>query len=212
MVEEFETLVNPEVPIPTHITEITGITDDMVKNSENIEKILPKFMEFVQGLTLVAHNSDFDMGFMRHNAEKLGIEFKNDSLDTLALSRQIYPEFKKHKLGMIAEKLGIKVDVAHRALDDVKTLVKVFAKMQEKCKESNTNTDTYKTLPSYHAIILTKNYTGLRNLYKLISISHLNYFYKKPRILRSVYNKYSEGLILGSACEQGEVYRSVLAR
>ena len=144
----------------------------------------------------------------------------NEYIDSLKLSRQLFPEFKKHKLGIIAEKLGIKVENAHRALDDVKTLVQVFIKMLEKInqeepkkrgKKKEEKKELYKTLPSYHAIILVKDYKGLRNLYELISISHLNYFYKKPRILTSVLEKYKEGLILGSACEQGELYRAIVA-
>ena len=143
-------------------------------------------------------------------------------MDTLRLSKFLFPEFKKYKLGLIAEKLGIKVDVAHRALDDVDTTVKVLKVMFEMLKEKNVkkiedidkledgNID-FKKLPSYHAIILAKDYVGLKNLYKLVSISHLHYFYKKPRILKSIYKKYSEGLILGSACEAGELYRAILA-
>ena len=215
------------------MVEITHITDDMVKNAETIDKVMPKFKEFIGNSTLIAHNAEFDLGFIRYNCSILNIEFKNDSIDTLALSRKLFSEFKKHKLGIIAEKLGIKVDVAHRALDDVKTLVKVFNKMQEKLKSAvgidahsdpNTNkhsglqddempkNEHFKTLPVYHAVIFAKNYIGLKNLYKLVSISHLHYFYKKPRILKSIYKKYSEGLILGSGCEQGEVYRSFVAR
>lgn len=215
IIDTFECFVNPEIPIPPRIVELTGITDDMVENAENIEKVMPKFLEFIGNLKLVAHNADFDVGFLKFNAEKLGLSMNNEYIDTLALSRQMFPEFKKHKLGMIAEKLGITVENAHRALDDVITLVKVFKKMIEKSEQSGKNQNTkdlYKTLPSYHAIILVKNLKGLRNLYELISMSHLNYFYKKPRILTSLYNKYKEGLILGSACEQGELYRAIVAR
>lgn len=205
IVDTFECFVNPEVPIPQKIVEITHITDDMVKDAETIDKVMPKFLEFIGDLKLVAHNADFDVGFLKYNAENLGLKMDNEYIDTLKLSRQIYPEFKKHKLGIIAEKLGIKVENAHRALDDVKTLVQVFIKMLEKVnqeepkkrgKKKEEKKELYKTLPSYHAIILVKNLKGLRNLYELISISHLNYFYKKPRILTSVLEKYKEGLIL----------------
>jgi DNA polymerase-3 subunit alpha (Gram-positive type) len=217
IIDTFECFVNPEIHIPERITELTGITDDMVKNAESIDKVMPKFLNFIGNLKLVAHNADFDIGFLKYNAENLGLEMNNEYIDTLAISRQLFPDFKKHKLGIIAEKLGIVVENAHRALDDVITLVKVFKKMieisqnnsKENRKEKN---EAYKTLPSYHAIILVKNLKGLRNLYELISISHLKYFYKKPRILTSLYNKYKEGLILGSACEQGEIYRAIVAR
>ena len=220
IVDTFECFVNPEIPIPQKIVELTGITDDMVRDAETIDKIMPKFLNFIGDLKLVAHNADFDVGFLKYNAENLGLAMNNEYIDSLALSRQLFPEFKKHKLGILAEKLGIKVENAHRALDDVITLVKVFKKMLEKQaekpkkgrgKKKEEKKELYKTLPSYHAIILVKNLKGLRNLYELISISHLNYFYKKPRILTSVLEKYKEGLILGSACEQGELYRAIVA-
>ena len=219
IVDTFECFVNPEIPIPQRIVELTGITDDMVKNEENIEKVMPKFLEFIGNLKIVAHNADFDIGFLKYNAENLGYKMDNEYIDSLALSRQLYPEFKKHKLGILADKLGVIVDNAHRALDDVKTLFKVFkimlAKYEDKPtlrgKKKEETKELYKTLPSYHAIIIAKNQKGLRNLYELISISHLNYFYKKPRILTSVLEKHKEGLILGSACEQGEIYRAIIA-
>ena len=220
IVDTFECFVNPEIPIPQKIIELTGITDDMVSDAETIEQIMPKFLNFIGDLKLVAHNADFDVGFLKYNAENLGLTMDNEYIDSLALSRQLFPEFKKHKLGILAEKFGIKVENAHRALDDVITLVKVFKKMLEKQEEEpkkgrgkkkEEKKELYKTLPSYHAIILVKNLKGLRNLYELISISHLNYFYKKPRILTSVLEKYKEGLILGSACEQGELYRAIVA-
>ena len=130
--DTFECFVNPERHISEEITNITGITDSMVADSETIEQVLPKFLEFIEDSTLVAHNADFDIGFIRYNAEVLGLELKNDYIDTLTLSRQLFPEFTKHKLGIVAENLGIKVENAHRALDDVKTLVKVFEKMKER--------------------------------------------------------------------------------
>ena len=154
-------------------------------------------------------------------AEELGYKLDNTYIDTLRLAKDLFPDYKKYKLGIIAEKLGIVVEVAHRALDDVKTLVEVFKIMLNMLKDKNVKTvddidivtagDTnFKNLPSYHAIILAQNYVGLKNLYKLVSISHLDYFYKKPKILKSLYKQYSEGLILGSACEQGELYRAIV--
>ena len=219
IVDTFECFVNPEVPIPQRIVELTGITDEMVKDAETIDKVMPKFLEFIGNLKLVAHNADFDIGFLKYNAENLGYKMDNEHIDSLALSRQLYPEFKKHKLEILAEKLGVKVENAHRALDDVKTLFKVFkimlakydSKPTSRGKKKEEAKELYKTLPSYHAIILAKNQKGLRNLYELISISHLNYFYKKPRILTSILEKHKEGLILGSACEQGEIYRAIVA-
>ena len=222
IVEEFEHFVNPEMPIPEEVVEVTHITDEMVKDAPTIEEILPKFLEFIGDRVIVAHNADFDVGFIKYYAEKLGYKLENTYIDTLRLAKDLFPDYKKYKLGIIAEKLGIKVDVAHRALDDVITLVKVFKVMIEMLKEKGVvivddidkleeGKVDLKKLPSYHAIILAKNYVGLKNLYKLISFSHLQYFYKKPKILKSIYKQYSEGLILGSACEAGELYRAIIA-
>ena len=222
VIEEFEHFVNPEMPIPEEVVEVTHITDEMVKDAPTIEEILPKFLEFIGDRVIVAHNADFDVGFIKYYAEQLGYKLENTYIDTLRLAKDLFPDYKKYKLGIIAEKLGIKVDVAHRALDDVITLVKVFKVMLEMLKEKGAITvddidkieegqADLKKLPSYHAIILAKNYVGLKNLYKLISFSHLQYFYKKPKILKSLYKQYSEGLILGSACEAGELYRAIIA-
>ncbi len=222
VIDEFSTFVNPEKPIPQRVVEVTNITDDMVKDAPKISEVLPKVLEFIGDSVLVAHNADFDIGFLKHNCAELGLKLGNTYLDTLRLAKDLFPEYKKYKLGPIAENLGIKVEVAHRALDDVDTTVKVFNVMLDMLKEKKAVTlddiDTvlsgkadYKSLQTYHAIILAKDYVGLRNLYKLISLSHLDYFYKKPRILKSIYKKYSEGLILGSACEAGELYRAIIA-
>ena len=220
VIDEFECFVNPEKPIPQRVVEVTNITDDMVKDAETIDKVLPKIIDFVGDSVLVAHNADFDIGFLKYNAKQLGLTLDNTYLDTLRLSKELFPDFKKYKLGIIAENLGVEVIVAHRALDDVDTTVKVFNIMLEKLKEKNVeklediekvfdSTANYKKLKSFHAIILAKDYIGLKNLYKLISISHLDYFYKKPLLLKSIYKKYSEGLILGSACEAGELYQAI---
>ncbi len=223
VIDEFSCFVNPEKPIPEKVVEVTHITDDMVKDAETIDEVLPKVLEFIGDSVLVAHNADFDIGFLKYNAKELGLELDNTYIDTLRLAKELFPDYKKYKLGIIAENLGIKVEVAHRALDDVDTTVKVFNVMLSMLKEkgikkiAQINTsfgnekDAYKKLPSYHAIILAKDYIGLKNLYKLVSFSHLDYFYKKPRILKSLYKKYSEGLILGSACEAGELYRAIVA-
>ncbi len=211
VVDKFSEFVNPEKPIPERVQEITKITDDMVKNAPTIDVLFPKVLEFIEGSVLVAHNASFDIGFLKKVAKDLGYEFDYTYVDTLPLARKLYPDLKKHKLGKIAEYLKIKVEVAHRALDDVDTTVKVLKEMMKtlkergakkvydialKCEDEKAKAEEYKRLKPYHAIILAKNYVGLKNLYKLVSLSHLKYFYKKPRILKSLYKKYSEGLIL----------------
>ena len=222
VIDEFSTFVNPEKPIPMRVQEITNITDEMVKDAPTIEEILPKVMEFFGDSVLVAHNADFDTSFIRYNCEKNNIKFTNTYLDTLQLAKELFPDYKKYKLGIIAENLGIKVEVAHRALDDVDTTVKVFRVMLNMLKDKKiekladidkigVGKANFKKMKSYHTIILAKDYVGLRNLYRLISISHLDYFYKKPLIMKSLYKKYSEGLIMGTACDQGELYQAILS-
>ncbi len=211
VIDKFSCFVNPQKHIPQRVTEVTNITDDMVKDAETIEQVFPKILEFIEGSVLVAHNAPFDMGFLKQNAKRLGYEFDYTYLDTLSLAKDLFPNYKKYQLGKIAENLGIKVEVAHRALDDVDTTVKVFNVMIDMLKKRGAKTvddihevscseeakkEEYKKLKTYHAIILAKNYIGLRNLYRLVSLSHLDYFYRKPRILKSLYKKYSEGLIL----------------
>ena len=227
VIDEFSTFVNPEKHIPERVTEVTNITDEMVADSETIDKVFPKILEFLgddKETVIVAHNANFDVGFLKQNAKALGYSFDYTYLDTLSLAKDLFPDYKKYKLGKIAENLGIKVEVAHRALDDVDTTVKVFNVMVKMLKEKGAEIvedidrvaaseeakkEEYKKLKTYHAIILAKNYVGLRNLYRLVSLSHVDYFYRKPRILKSLYKKYSEGLILGSACEAGELYQAI---
>lgn len=225
VVDEFNCFVNPQKPIPARVVEVTNITDDMVSDAETIDKVFPKMLDFIEGSVLVAHNAEFDIGFLKHNAKELGYAFDFTYLDTLSLAHELFPDYKTYKLGRIAKNLGIKVDVAHRALDDVETTVKVFNVMLEMlvkrgaeslddidkyASDEQSRNESYKKLKTYHAIILAKNYTGLKNLYKLVSYSHLDYFYKKPRILKSMFEKHSEGLIIGSACSEGELYQAIL--
>ena len=221
IIDTYETFVNPQISIPEEIVQITGISDDMVKDAPTIEQVMPSVINFIQEFPLVAHNASFDIGFLRYNAQPLGYQIDNVVIDTLQLARDLFPEYKRFKLGKIAENLGIKVDVAHRALDDVKTLVKVFDIMINRLKEKDVKTigdidkifkDNFniKNAETYHAILLVKNYTGLKNLYKLVSYAHVDYFYKKPRIPISLLKKHKEGILLGSACEQGQVYKAIL--
>ncbi|WP_234117323.1 DNA polymerase III subunit alpha [Clostridium hydrogenum] len=225
VIDSFSCFVNPQKSIPARVVEVTNITDDMVRDAETIDQVFPKMLEFIKDSVLVAHNASFDVGFLKHNAKVLGYDFDFTYVDTLALAQAVFPTYKSYKLGRIAKNLGIKVEVAHRALDDVDTTVKVFKIMLEELKKRGTETvedidkyavdeeakkEEYKKVKTYHAIILAKDYVGLKNLYKLVSYSHLNYFYKKPRILKSLFKKYSEGLILGSACSEGELFQAIL--
>ena len=224
VIDKFSEFVNPQKHIPQRVTEVTNITDEMVKDAPTIKVLFPKILEFIKGTVLVAHNATFDIGFLKQNAQRLGYDFDYTYIDTLSMARALFPDFKKYKLGKIAEKLGIKVEVAHRALDDVDTTVKVLNVMMKEIKkrgakkiedidkvsaDEKAKKEEFKKLKTYHAIILAKNYVGLKNLYKLVSFSHLDYFYRKPRILKSLYKQYSEGLILGSACEAGELYQAI---
>ncbi len=192
VIDKFSTFVNPEKPIPPRVVEVTNITDDMVRDAETIDKVFPKMLDFIKDTVLVAHNASFDIGFLKHYAKVLGYDFDFTYLDTLTLAQELFPDYKTYKLGRIAKNLGIKVEVAHRALDDVDTTVKVFNVMIEMLKERGAKTledieeyasdeiskkVAFKKLRTHHAIILAKNYTGFKNLYKLVSFSHLDNFY-----------------------------------
>ena len=221
VLETFNMLVNPECPIPEEIVKLTGITDEMVRDQPTIEEVLPKFFEFTGNRLLIAHNADFDTGFIRYSAKRLGLPFDNPYFDTLALSRFLNPELKNHKLDTLANYFGLGDFNHHRASDDAEMLAMIYFAMVEKMRsreihtfadlrnEMSTNTDVLR-LPTYHQIILVKNRTGLKNLYRLISFSYLNYFRKVPRIPKTQLEKYREGLIIGSACEAGELMRAII--
>jgi len=222
ILDSFSALVNPEQHIPEKIVELTGITNDMVKEKPTIEMVLPEFLKFIGNSPIVAHNADFDAGFIRDKVNRYNMNFKNTIVDTLKLARALLPNLKKHRLNIIAKELNISLENHHRAVDDAKATAEMFIKFIDMMKERdivslkdiNSELSTkidFKTLKTYHIIILAKNYTGLENLYKIVSESHLNYFYKKPRIPRSLLNKYREGLILGTACEAGELFQSILS-
>jgi len=220
IVEEYNQLINPERDIPHNIVELTGITNDMVKDMPTIDKVLPKFQEFIGDSILVAHNASFDIGFLREQYKRIGRELRNPILDTLELSRNLLPQLKSHKLNTIAKYLNISLINHHRAVDDAKATAEIFIKFLELLRNKGVKNivDVNDIVlgkndlkgESYHIIILVKNLVGLKNLYKLISESHLKYFYKKPRIPKSLLSIHREGLIIGSACEAGELYRALL--
>ncbi len=221
VIDRYGVFVNPGEPIPENITELTGITDDDVKDAEGIEKVLPEFLEYIGGRLLIAHNASFDMGFIRQAAVDLGLPFENASLDTVALSRFLTPELKSHKLDKLAEYYELGDFNHHRAVDDAEMLAMIFFKMRAvldkygaaKVVDINDimgGNVTAQKQRAYHQILLVKNKVGLKNLYKLISMSYLAYFHRNPRIPKSVLIKHREGLIIGSACESGELFRAIL--
>ena len=222
IIDRFSTFVNPQRPISAEITKLTGITDDMVKDAPIIENILPEFLKFCEDTVLVAHNASFDTGFIRIAAERAGLgELHHTIVDTLELARALLPELNKHKLDIVCEHLGVTLNGHHRAVNDAEATAEVFIKFLDMLAEKKvftldeinvlaSRTVNYKKLRAYHAIILVKNYTGLRNLYELVSMAHIDYFFRRPRIPKSKFMQMREGLILGSACEAGELYRALL--
>lgn len=219
--DTFSTFANPEMPIPQKITQLTGITDDMVKEAPSQSEAVGAFLEFAGDNVLVAHNAPFDTSFIAKACEDMGREYNYTSIDTVAISRAILTDIKNCKLDTVAKFLRLGDFNHHRATDDAEMLARIFINLCQRLtddygitKTNDINTKIaggdFKKLPTYHQIILVKNKTGLKNLYRLISYSHLNYFYKKPRIPKSELVKYREGLIIGSACCAGQLYMAIL--
>lgn len=219
--DTFSTFANPEMPIPQKITQLTGITDDMVKDAPPQSEAVGAFLEFAGDNVLVAHNAPFDTSFIAKACEDMGREYNYTSIDTVAISRAILTDIKNCKLDTVAKFLRLGDFNHHRATDDAEMLARIFINLCQRLtddygitKTNDINTKIaggdFKKLPTYHQIILVKNKTGLKNLYRLISYSHLNYFYKKPRIPKSELVKYREGLIIGSACCAGQLYMAIL--
>ena len=220
--DKFSTFVNPDVPIPFEIEQLTGINDNMVLSSPGIEVILPQFLEFCKDCALVAHNASFDVSFISWQAAKQGLEFEPTVLDTVAIARQLLPSLNRFKLDTVAKALNISLENHHRAVDDAGATAEIFVKFVEMLRArgvenldqlnemSELSPDTIKKLPTHHVIILAKNEVGRINLYRLVSWSHIDYFAKRPRIPKSLLNQYREGLIIGSACEAGELYQALL--
>lgn len=220
--ERFSTFVNPEVPIPFHIEELTSIKDDMVIDAPKIEEILPEFMKFCEGAIMVAHNAEFDMSFIRKNCMNQGIEREFTIIDTVALARILLPNLNRFKLDTVAKALNISLENHHRAVDDAGCTAEIFVKFIDMLKERgienldevnhmvSASPETIMKMPTYHAIILATNDIGRINLYRLVSLSHLTYYHNRPRVPKSEFVKYREGLLLGSACESGELYRAIV--
>lgn len=220
--DRFSTFVNPNEPIPFKIVELTSITDEMLIDAPQIENVLPEFLEFIGDAVMVAHNADFDMGFLKENCKRLGIEHEFTSVDTVSLARALMPNLNRFKLNTVAKALQIPLLNHHRAVDDAECTAKIYLAFIDMLKERDLTTldevnewtiasdDRIKKMETYHAIILAKNVTGRTNLYRLISNSHLKYYNRRPRIPKSDFIKNREGLILGSACEAGELFKAVL--
>ncbi|MFR8840499.1 MAG: exonuclease domain-containing protein, partial [Clostridium sp.] len=220
--DKFSTFVNPEVPIPFEIEKLTSISDNMVLNAPTIEQVLPKFLEFCGDAVMVAHNASFDMSFMKHNALLLGMTFEPAILDTVSMARFLLPNLHRFKLDTVAKELKISLENHHRAVDDAGATAEIFVKFMEMLKQrgienltqlnehSQMSVETIRKMPTNHIIILAKNDIGRINLYRLVSDSNLIYYAKRPRIPKSEIMKYREGLIIGSACEAGELYQALL--
>ena len=223
-IERFQTFVDPERPLEKKIIELTGITDEMLRDAPKIEEVLPKFLEFVGGRVLVAHNSKFDTGFIRAECQRLGYEYNLTDADTLSLSQQLMPQLNKYKLDVVAKTLSLPNFNHHRAADDANICGLIMTKLMLMLEEQGihnlqaVNPELMKQRSKgvifarhpRHILLFAKNQVGLRNLYHLISDSNLEYFKKFPRIPKSQLMELREGLIIGSACEAGELFQAVL--
>lgn len=223
IIDRFESFVNPHRPLSATITELTSITDEMVKDAPELEEVLPRFLDFIEGTVLVAHNARFDMGFLQAAAKGIGRESVNNPvIDTLELGRLLYPRLKNHRLNTLCKQFDIDLTQHHRAIYDAEATGYLLWKMIEDCVERGlkhlnrlnelTGERDVSRLRPFHAIVLVENPVGLKNLYKMVSESHLNYFHRMPRIPRSLLQKYREGLIIGSGCEKGELFEAALQK
>jgi len=220
--ERYSTFINPKVPIPARIEELTHISDEMVMDSPEIDVVLPEFLAFCKDCVLVAHNASFDTGFIRNKAEKLGLDFDFTIVDTVGMARILLPGLSKYKLNIVAKELGISLENHHRAVDDAGATAEIYVKFLAMLKEQGITTlagiqenarlsaDVIKKMPSYHCILICQNNTGRVNLYKMVSLSHLEYYNRRPRIPKSLLMECREGILVGSACEAGELYQALL--
>ncbi len=221
IVDEMDIFVDPECPIPEEITRLTSITNEMVEGAPKEKEALQRFLAFAGDCLLIAHNANFDVGFIRAAAERCALPFQNTFLDTVGLSKYVNHELKNHKLDTIAKYYNLENFHHHRASDDARVLAHIFFVMQRRLAEEGIDTfprmmeamserTDPKKLPTHHIIIFAKNEEGLKNLYKLVSFGYLNYFKRFPRMPKSVIEQYREGLLIGSACESGELYKAIL--
>ena len=222
IVDKFSSFVNPDVPIPFEIEKLTGINDNMVLDAPKIDRVLPEFLEFCRGAVMVAHNAGFDISFIKENARQQGLEFNPTVLDTVSLARVLLPNLNRFKLDTVAKELKINLANHHRAVDDAGATAEIFVRFIKMLKErdifdlsqlnelSRMTVEMIRKMPTYHIIIIAKNDVGRVNLYRLVSESNLTYFARRPRIPKSLLSQYREGLIIGSACEAGELDQALL--
>lgn len=222
IVDKFSTFVNPQVPIPFEIEKLTSINDEMVMDAPVIEDALPQFLQFCEGCILVAHNAAFDTGFIHEKCRQQGLEYDFTAVDTMVLARILLENLKNYKLDTVVEAVGCTLENHHRAVDDAGATADVFVKFIEMLKAreiydldaltkmGHISESAIKKMRSFHCIILVQNEIGRVNLYRLVSLSHLQYYSRRPRIPKSLLSQYRDGLIVGSACEAGELFRAVL--
>ncbi|WP_163070853.1 PolC-type DNA polymerase III [Priestia flexa] len=224
IIDKFESFANPHHPLSATTIELTGITDDMVQDAPDASEVLKKFSDWIGNDILVAHNASFDMGFLNAGLQRAGFEkVQNGVIDTLELARFLYPHMKNHRLNTLAKKFDVELVQHHRAIYDAETTGYLLVKMLKDAFERdilNHNQlndymgegNAYQRARPYHVTMLAQNETGLKNLFKLISMSHLNYFYRVPRIPRSKLQKFREGILIGTACDRGEVFEGMMQK
>ena len=221
--DRFSTLINPKMPIPLKIEELTKINDSMVLSAPVVEEVLPKFYDFIEGAVLVAHNASFDVGFMREKFKLISKTINPCVIDTVEFARLLLPNLSRFKLDTVAKNLGISLENHHRAVDDAEATAYIWLKFVDLLKErygsyklkeleglNKLSTNVIRKLHENHVTLLAKNDIGRINLYRLVSLSHTEYYNKIPRIPKSLLIKYKEGLILGSACSNGELFQALL--
>lgn len=220
--DRYSTFVNPKRPIPYHITQLTSIDDSMVKDAPGIDQVLPEFLEWCGGAVMVAHNASFDIGFVTQKAKEQKMSVNFTVIDTVSMSRAVLPDLRNYKLDTVAKKLGVSLENHHRAVDDAGATAEIFVHLMKRLEDRGIDDleklnafgrpgeEAIRKMPSYHAVILAKNETGRVNLYRLISESHLKYFNRRPKLPKSLFLKWREGLLIGSACEAGELFRALV--
>lgn len=220
--DRFSTFINPQVPIPYEIELLTSINDEMVMGAPVIEEALPEFMKFCEGAVMVAHNADFDMSFIKWNCRLQHLECDKTIVDTVALARALLPNLNRFKLDTVAKALNVSLGHHHRAVDDAACTAEILLRLMDMLDKrgvedldgldamSGSKAEMIKKMPTYHAVILAENDIGRVNLYRLVSLSHLDYYSRRPRVPKSEFLRCREGLLIGTACEAGELYRALV--